>query len=102
VTWGKLHKLIEREFGSVLKLNETKGKDYASEHDALSHFKVRAESLGLTPEQVWAVLAGKHWEAIMEHCKEGKVKSEPIEGRVQDLILYLLLLLGLIEDTTKA
>jgi hypothetical protein len=30
--------------------------------------------------------------------REGGVLSEPIEGRIQDAVLYLLLLRGLVED----
>ena len=66
--------------------------------DALSNFKDAAYRLGLTPEQVWSVYADKHWQAIMTFCGKGQVESEPIEGRLRDVILYSFLLLGLIEE----
>jgi hypothetical protein len=34
----------------------------------------------------------------MTFIKEGDVKSEPIEGRIHDVILYCFLLLGLIRE----
>ena len=94
----KFVRLMEETFADALNLNRTKGKDYAGDDDALSNFKAAADRLGVTPEQVWAVYADKHWSAIMAYCSEGKLESEPIESRVKDVIVYCVLLLGLIED----
>ncbi len=90
--------LLDREFSKIRKINETKGADYAQEEDALSNFKSAADRLGLTPEQVWAVYGDKHWSAVMTYCRESAVASEPIEGRLHDVILYCFLLLGLVEE----
>jgi hypothetical protein len=90
--------LMEEKFQEILDLNLSKGHDYAGETDALANFKKAAERLGLTPEQVWAVYGDKHWSAIMTYCREGQVESEPIAGRIIDVILYGFLLLGLIEE----
>lgn len=90
--------LIESEFAKIVEINKRKGHDYAGEDDALANFKRHAEQLGLTPEQIWGVYAGKHWDAIMTYVREGAVASEPIEGRIQDAILYLFLLRGLVEE----
>lgn len=85
-------------FGELEELNDRKGKDYAGDEDVLSNFKDAASQLGVEPEQVWAVYAHKHWSAIMAYCREGKVESEGIEGRIHDLMVYCLLLLGLVDD----
>ena len=90
--------LIESEMQTIIALNQTKGIEYAGHDDALSNFTRRATELGISPYQVWSVLAGKHWDAIESYCKTGNVLSEPIESRIRDLILYALLLLGLIAD----
>jgi hypothetical protein len=90
--------LMEGEFEEIIKLNVQKGHDYAGDEDALANFKKAADRLGVTPELVWAVYGDKHWSAIMTYCKEGQVESEPIEGRIRDVILYGLLLLGLIAE----
>lgn len=92
-------KLIDTEFGRIRELNVSKGRDYAGgDDDALANFKDAAKQLGVTSAQVWAVYAHKHWSAIMTYCKEGKVDSEGIEGRIRDLTLYTLLLQGLVEE----
>lgn len=90
--------VLDPTFDEIIKLNNTKGHDYAGNEDALANFKSASERLGITAEQVWAVYADKHWSAIMTYCKEGDVKSEPIEGRINDAILYLLLLKGLHQE----
>lgn len=90
--------LLETEHKKIVEINRVKGHDYAGDEDALANFKREAEDLGMRPEQVWAVYASKHWSAVKTFCREGDVASEPIEGRLQDVILYCYLLLGLIEE----
>lgn len=90
--------LMQNEFTSLKQTNETKGHDYADDDDALSNFKEEAIEIGITPEQVWHIFANKHWRAIGTYCREGDVASEPIEGRIHDLILYGFLLLGLVTE----
>jgi hypothetical protein len=90
--------LMEANHRYVIGLNQTKGHDYAGDEDALDNFKRNALSLGLTPEQVWAVYAAKHWDAIMTYVREGAVQSEPVEGRLLDVILYCHLMLGLVRE----
>ena len=93
-------KLMQSTFDRLLEINQTKGREYArGDDDALANFKRHAEALGLRPEQVWAVYAGKHWDAIMSYVKEGRTQSEEtIDGRIHDLMLYALILLGLVHD----
>lgn len=89
---------MDAEYGKIFRINASKGHDYAGDDDALSNFKDAAERLGMTPYQIWGVYASKHWSAIETFIKEGDVKSEPIAGRIHDIILYGFLLLGLLEE----
>jgi len=91
-------KLQDSIFDEVRRLNRVKGHDYAGDNDALANFKRNAKGLGVTPELIWGVYAGKHWDAIQTFVREGDVHSEPIESRIHDLINYLTLLLGLIYE----
>ena len=93
--------LLDREHQTIVEINTRKGHDYAGDDDALANFKRQAAALGLKPEQVWAVFAGKHWEAVMTYCREGEVQSEPIKGRIHDIILYSYLLMGLVDEKDK-
>jgi len=92
---------MDAHYAQITQINRTKGHDYAGDDDALANFKQAGEKLGLRPEQIWGVYADKHWSAVMTFVKEGDVKSEPIEGRIHDVILYCFLLLGLIEEKKK-
>lgn len=93
--------MMDAEYAAITEINRTKGHDYAGDEDALANFKRNAAALGLTPAQVWGVYAGKHWDAITTFVREGDVKSEPIDGRLHDLILYSFLLLGLIREARE-
>lgn len=93
--------LIAEVFVQVTVMNATKGKDYAVPEDALAHLHEQAAEFCISPELVWGVLARKHWTAIVSYVKHGQVHSEPIQSRIIDLILYLIMLLAL-ADQPKA
>lgn len=89
---------LKEYFESILKLNETKGNDYSGNEDVFANFKRNVQRLGLEPYEVWSVYFFKHLDAIETWLRDGEVKSEPIEGRIDDAILYLLLLRGMISE----
>lgn len=93
--------VMDEAYQSIREINATKGRDYAGEADALDNFKRHAASLDLRPEQIWAVYASKHWDAVMTFCRRGQVESEPIEGRLLDVILYSFLLLALNREQSQ-
>ena len=90
--------IVKSTIDKILELNKTKGEEYAGKSDVCKNFKRQADMLNIEPQLVWAVYANKHWDAIMSHVKNGKIFSEPIEERINDLILYLLLYKALIKD----
>jgi len=98
----EFNRFRDAEYDRIVKINEEKGHDYAGEADVLSNFREAAVRLAIPQEKVWAVYADKHWQAVMTFCREGQVASEPIEGRLHDVILYCFLLLGLLEDKNQA
>lgn len=98
-----LNELIKSTFAQIESLSTNKGHEYSGDDDALSNFKRNAERVGITPMQVWAVFAGKHYDSICTYIQENaqpvqRVLTEPICGRIDDLITYLLLLKGLIYE----
>jgi hypothetical protein len=98
LTTKQFNALVSDHMLEVASLLDMKGGDYTTNDDRLSHFKEAAEAMGITREQAWGIFAGKHWNAIQTFCKNGAVQSEPIEGRVYDMIAYCLLFLGLLGD----
>lgn len=81
----------------------SKGLEYSrGEEDCLSNFKRVAEALDITPQQAAFVYMAKHWDSVTNYIKTGgKVTSnEPIEGRLNDLVVYLVILRCLIAEVT--
>jgi hypothetical protein len=90
--------LREKVFDRVRELQETKGREYATDADTLVDFKEVAAEMGVDPLVVWGVYVKKHQRAIDTFIREGSVKSEAIQSRILDVITYHILLLGLIQD----
>lgn len=98
--------LMNKTVAEMQKLSQLKGGEYAGDDDRLANFKRNAVALGLKPEQVWAVYAAKHWDAIMQYVHDvgtGKTRErlEPIEGRLDDLIVYAVLMKAIIWEQTN-
>lgn len=92
--------LLDQIHVELVKLTESKGKEYAASADQLANFKRQGKALELAPEMVLMVYLSKHMDTIKEYCKgrsDGRL-SEPIESRVLDAILYLCLLLAFIRE----
>lgn len=88
--------ILKTTIAEIEKLGTFKGGEYAGDGDRLANFRRNAINLGLLPEQVWAVYAGKHWDAVMQYIKDlgtdkDRKRLESIEGRMDDLLVYLIL-----------
>lgn len=95
--------LFEESIEKCRRMAVVKGGEYAPGGDRLANFKTNGEMLGLPPLAIWAVYAGKHWDSIRNFVKDhnkgkDRERSEPIEGRLIDLIVYGFLGLGLLEE----
>lgn len=86
-------KIVDGTFNRMKELTATKGEEYSNSDDQLANFKRSAMEAKLTQEQVWLVFFNKHVDSIKYYIQYGKVKSnETIEDRIDDAILYLILL----------
>ena len=91
--------LMGNTFGNLTKLSASKGLEYSGETDRLANFKDQAKLLGFaSPIQVLGVYLNKHLGSINKFIAGGTASSEPIEGRIDDAILYLVLLKALISE----
>lgn len=115
ITRRQLDIIIASTMGSLQNLRETKGAEYANdaynedEKDVLDNFRRHAKELNLPMETILAVYAAKHWDAILTYVKDIQAQeidssrrvreaSEPVDGRVDDLINYLLLFKAMLEE----
>ena len=70
-----------------------KGADYTiGSTDKLANFNRGADFFGARPAQVLGIYLWKHVTAIFNFIKsDGQAESEPIRGRIVDVINYMLL-----------
>jgi hypothetical protein len=98
----ELYDLIEKEMlPQCFAIMKSKGEAYSGTEDKLGNFKRVGKFLNLTPEQVWAVYFHKHLDALSAFLRGEYKDSEPIKGRIQDLINYLFLLAGILKEQEK-
>lgn len=94
---SQLQDLMAQVFDEIRLINNTKGVEYATDRDALQNFKDGTE-WGITAKQNLMVAMNKHFRSIQAFVKNDKVLSEPIEQRLNDLILYAILLRALVAE----
>ena len=88
----------------ALDIMNAKQPEYTNKSiDVLHNFKSTAESIGITPMEVWAVFFNKHIQAILSHAGDPSMhQAEPIDSRYADAINYLFLGFAmLVEDSNK-
>lgn len=98
---SRFRETIDELYKRLVSLTETKGEEYKRRDDnQFANFERGAQALGLTREQVLMVYLSKHLDSIVTYVKDRaagqeKVYAEPISGRIDDAILYLLILRGM-------
>jgi hypothetical protein len=100
MTYEEGDKLMELMVKEEFDISHKKGKEY-TQGDRLDNFKRLANELGIDAKKVLWVYLKKHLDSISNYIKEGKVYTEPIQGRIMDARVYLMLLRGLIEEEQK-
>jgi hypothetical protein len=98
----RFQRLLRDQHDALVALTASKGEEYArSDADQLANFKRQAAELGMAPKQVLAVYFNKHIDSIKSYLKNGQTFSEPIEGRIDDAILYLILLKAMVIEESE-
>lgn len=93
---SKYNELVKQTIDEILKLGQLKGGEYAGDNDRLANFRRNADRLGLKMEQVWAVYANKHIDAINQYVHDlstdtTRPRLEGLAGRADDVIVYMIL-----------
>lgn len=107
VSYDDFARVIQSTMEKIENLNRLKGGEYAGDNDRLANFRRNGIQLGLPMETVWAIYYNKHHDAVMQFISDmnsGKLRAraEPIQGRVDDMILYLLLFKAMLEERENA
>jgi hypothetical protein len=92
---------IDAFLDDCLETMRVKGHDYRQGNDAdlLHNFRTVGNTVGVDMMKVWFTYFYKHYSAMATFIKEGgQSESEPIEGRIKDQIVYLLLFYRMVQE----
>lgn len=102
---SQFRSLIVIVANKLLSLTASKGEEYARSDDQLANFKRQGVDNDFPPEGILMIYLNKHLDSIKKFVRDLRTKevgqiqeSEPIEGRIDDAILYLVLLRALIAE----
>ena len=96
--------LVNRTVDELWDLLNVKGGEYAGSVDRLANFKRGAALTGTTPLQCALIYFAKHYDALATYIRDeasgvARPRSEPIDGRIADLMNYCLLIKALIHES---
>lgn len=95
----ELYKIIDGTIHPTCRaIMESKGDAYSGQEDKLGNFKRCAELAGVSVEKAWFIYFCKHFDALSAYVRGEYCDSEPIYGRIYDMINYLELLVGILID----
>jgi len=97
------HDTLSRALERVHNLFATKNEEYAGGADILGNFRRQAAQQNVPMSTAWMFLAGKHIDAIQEYVKDTRAgvkrnRTQDISERIDDLIVYALLLHVIAEE----
>lgn len=103
MTQLEFEEFLGQTHNRLLALTRTKGVEYAGSRDQLANFRRLSETLGLPPEAILLVYLAKHLDSIHSYIRgltggTPSALSEPIQGRIDDALLYLILLRAMVSD----
>lgn len=93
--------VFAKRFTDCMEMIRRKNADYTQgveKRDRIAAFRRIGGDIDVPMTKVWAIFAQKHWGAVMKFVKDGRVESEPIDSRINDLINYFVLLGAIIHD----
>ncbi len=95
----EVEEFFKERFSRIMALREAGQKEYAHDRgNAYGNFERIASDLQLDRKQILWVYAMKHRDGIAAYLKGHTSQREDVQGRIQDLIVYLFLLWAMIED----
>jgi len=103
-SFDRFNNLIESTVAEIQKLASVKGGEYtAGKEDRLDNFRRQAIELEVPMELIWKVYAQKHWDALSTYVNDivhgrDRPRSEPITGRADDIIVYLILFKAICDE----
>lgn len=96
--------VVRQTIDAIQELLVIKGGEYAGSEDRLANFKRGSALTGVLPLTVCMIYLSKHYDAISTYVRNSQLGntnrlSEPIEGRLDDLINYCILMKAIIRES---
>jgi len=99
MTRQEMAQVMDRVFAECQQLRDAGQREYAHREDnAFANFERVAERLGLSREAVLLVYLEKHLDGIHSYVQGHRSQREDVRGRINDAIVYLTLLRGMIDE----
>jgi len=93
------YKFVQEEMlVPALDIMRTKGQAYSGEDDKLGNFKRIANDVKCPVDIIWYTYFTKHIDALKSYIRREYKDSEPIKGRLLDIINYALLYAAILEE----
>jgi hypothetical protein len=102
MTNDELITFFEKTTMEIIELRKAKAIDYSETDDAFLTVRRVAQDSGMKPEQVLHVFMTKHYDAVRKYLIHPGKTTEPIEGRINDLIVYLILIKAILSERRSA
>ena len=97
-----MNHLMKQIVESVAETRSSGQLEYASEDNVFADFEHTANLVGTSREKVLLTFLNKHIRGISAYVKGHQSQREDVRGRISDAIVYLMLLWGMVEDTSEA
>ena len=101
MTKDEMREMMEVVFAECRDLRGKGQAEYAGGEEAFGNFIRLGTMLGLPKEKILIVYAMKHWDGIISHVNGHVSQREPVQGRINDLIVYLCILRGMVEESAR-
>ena len=75
--------------------------EYSGGEDAFGNFNRLAAALKIDRRKILWIYVSKHFDGIVAYINGHESQREDVHGRINDAIVYLCLLRGMIEEDTK-
>lgn len=100
IDFSRLQNALHAELSLLFAV---KSGEYAADADKLANFRGAANRLGMLPEQVLLTYLDKHYAALCNYIRDlatnrVRPRSEPIRGRVMDIMVYCTLFLAMEQE----
>lgn len=102
MTFEEFDKFQDELWKECIKMRDTKGKEYAHDADRFANFRRLSKKLEISDIKVAWVYVTKHLDSIESFIKTGKTYStETIRGRFVDVMVYMSLMAGMVEEASQ-